>query len=265
MSGVQATALLDGTGRNPAILTISDSDPYNFGIVVNSNTVTHTFTITNTGDVDATAVTEVALIAPYSFAGGGYPGTGGDCVSGGVIAASGSPGDSCTIEVAFNPTVAGFQTDDLELSYHNGVIPSVPVDSELHGTGLTPALLAISESDPYDYGSLAQGGTKLHTFYITNNGGETATVMGESGLGGDYSLPGGYPGTGGDCGPSLATGLTCSIVAQFNPSGVGLITDTINIDYNDGTVTPAMTPRDVEGTGITPAVSYTHLTLPTKA
>ena len=141
-------------------------------------------------------------------------------------------GDSCTIEVAFTPTVAGFQSDDLELSYDNGVIAGVTVDSELHGTGLTPSDLVISEADPYDFGSLAQGGIRLHTFFITNNGGETATAMTESGLAGGYSLPGGYPGAGGDCAGSLANGLTCSIVVEFNPSTTGVIPGQIDIDYN---------------------------------
>src|SRR5690606_32426216 len=65
-------------------------------------------------------------------------------------------------------------------------------------------------------------------------------------------LGGGYPGTGGDCGGTLASGATCNIVVEFAPTGLGPFNDTINIAYNDGAAAQNAT-RDIQGTSEAPA------------
>ena len=187
---------MSGTGETPALIEISDTDPFNFGVVVNTNTLVKTFTLTNNGNIDATNLNGLALAAPYAYEGGGaFPGSGGDCPVAGTLIPTGT----CEVSVQFNPTASGFQSDDLEITYDDGVIVGKLSASELHGTGLAPALLDISETDPYDFGSLADGGSRLHTFFVTNNGGESATGITENGLAGDYSIFGAFPGAGGTC------------------------------------------------------------------
>jgi hypothetical protein len=46
-----------------------------------------------------------------------------------------------------------------------------------------------------------------------------------------------YPGTGGDCGPSLAKGATCTIVVTFTPGGVSPLFGQVRVSYNDGGAT----------------------------
>ena len=59
-----------GEGANPAALTISEVDTFNFGDVTVSATTNHLFTISNTGGVIATSIAESTLGAPFTFRGG---------------------------------------------------------------------------------------------------------------------------------------------------------------------------------------------------
>src|SRR5690606_611568 len=68
---------VEGTGAAPANLTISESDPYDFGTFATGASQTHTFTVNNTGGVTATSMGEVGLSAPFGYLGGTYPGAGG--------------------------------------------------------------------------------------------------------------------------------------------------------------------------------------------
>jgi len=95
-----------------AVLTITDTPPYNFGTVVhNSGTASHSFTVSNASGVTASLMTEVALTAPYAFTGGNYPGTAGTC---GTVLATGK---TCTIAVTFTPTAVGTFPGTLTLDY----------------------------------------------------------------------------------------------------------------------------------------------------
>ena len=72
---------LQGTGENPAMLFISDPAVYDFGSVPTLSTGNKIFTVTNAGNITATAMAEVGLTAPFEFDGGFYPGAGGTCTS----------------------------------------------------------------------------------------------------------------------------------------------------------------------------------------
>jgi len=74
------------------------------------------------------------------------------------------------------------------------------------------------------------------TFTVSNAGGLNATALGETGLTGNFSMPGGYPGTGGDCGDPIlpAPGGDCTIVVRFNPSTAGDYASFIKLDYHNG-------------------------------
>ena len=226
------------------MLTISESDPYDYGSVAVGSTVLHTFTITNTGSGAATSISEIGLAAPFSFSGGVYPGTGGTCTA--VLSGGGT---NCDIVVEFSPTSVGLNTDSIEIAYNDGVSTQTTVRS-IEGTGATPASLVISESDPYDYGSIATSNSADHTFTVTNVGGMIATSLAGSGLVAPYDFKGGsYPGSGGTCGAVLASGSNCTVVVDFSPVVTGLQSDTIDINFNDG-VSAQVVSRDVAGTGI---------------
>ncbi|MEC7275530.1 MAG: choice-of-anchor D domain-containing protein [Bdellovibrionota bacterium] len=132
------TSSLTGRGLLPANLTISEADPYNFGTFATSDSDrTHTFTVTNTGEVTATSISESGLATAFSFAGGSFPGTGGTCSS------SLTAGSSCTLNVSFDTASAAAYSSSITLDYHNGVTTTSSIRS-LIGTILTPAQLTIN-------------------------------------------------------------------------------------------------------------------------
>jgi len=234
---------IQGTGAAPAVLTISESDPYDFGTHGVGNSSNHIFTVTNSGGMTATSLSGAGLASPFAFNGGAFPGVGGTCAS--TLAA----GSNCTIDVSYSPTVTGLSSDTIEVHYNDGSVLQIS-SRDVQGTGANPALLVISEADPYDFGSISTGSNGTHTFTVTNTGGATATSIAGSGLAAPYMFMGGaFPGTGGTCGAVIAAAASCDIVIDFSPISTGVFNDTIQVDYNDGTAAQQAT-RNITGTGI---------------
>lgn len=232
-----------GTSASVANLTISESDPYDYGSIPTSSSASHTFTVTNTGSGTATSISEIGLSFPFTFTGGSYPGVGGTC---GVTLSAAA---TCTLQISFAPSSSGAFSDTIQLLYNNGS-SAVQTTRDIQGTGsaASVALLIISESDPFDFGSIQNGQTFTHLFTVTNTGGGTAISIFESGLAAPFGFVGGaYPGTGGTCSSVVASGSSCVINVEFAPSAIGVFSDSISLDYNDGSTVQAAT-RDVQGT-----------------
>ena len=56
---------------------------------------------------------------------------------------------------------------------------------------------------------------------------------------------------GGTCGNNIPVG-TCTIVVTYNPTSTGAMSDTININFNDGAINQVAT-QALSGTGLAPA------------
>ena len=209
----------------------TDTDPYDFGNVTVGATATRTFTLQNTGAVAATAVGGSGLVAPFSFLGGSYPGTGGTC--GATINASAN----CTVVVEFAPTSAIASNDTMDIDYNNGVGAQTS-SRQVTGTGIAPALLTIDSGPTYNYGLIANGGVADRTFTVTNSGASAATAISEIGLAAPFAfLGGGYPGTGGTCGLTIAAVLIYYACGALLATGGVAHSDTIRLQYNNGAVT----------------------------
>lgn len=249
VGGQTSTRDLQGTGIAPALLGISDGPTYNYGSVTNTLTSDYTFTVTNSGAVSATSISGSGLAAPFTFKGGAYPGTAGTCTA--TLAASAT----CTIVVTYAPTVAGLQSDTINLNYDDGASVGVLSSVNIQGTGLNVAALSISDGPTYNYGSATVGTSVDYTFTVTNTGEVTATALGGSGLAAPFTFKGGaYPGTAGTCVATLAASATCTIVVTYSPTAAVLSTDTVQVDYTNGAATPAAATRAIQGTGSTPAL-----------
>ncbi len=108
---------LAGTGATPASVSISGASPVDFGpvdVAVIPQTIT--LTLTNSGGVPATGLGGTGLGAPYTFDGGSFPGTGGDCPLAGSIV----PAGTCTIVIRYYPTTFGTHPDTLDKNYNDG-------------------------------------------------------------------------------------------------------------------------------------------------
>ncbi|MCA9324548.1 choice-of-anchor D domain-containing protein, partial [Candidatus Saccharibacteria bacterium] len=242
----QTSRDVQGNGVVAAFLLISDATTYNYGNQARGSDTDHTFTVDNTGGAEATAMVGTALTAPFSYKGGSYPGTGGDCS--GTLAI----GAQCSIVVTFSPTANGLATDTIDINYHNGAGAAL-AQRNIEGTGVDPALVVIDQGPTYDFGVVTVNDTIDHTFNVENQGGFQATLMAGSGLAAPYSFKGGaYPGTGGTCGTDLAVSGSCTIIITLYPTATGTYNDTILIDYDDGAVTQQAT-RDLTAIANTPA------------
>lgn len=233
------------TRMAPAELTITEADPYDYGTVAVGGTRDWTFTITNTGGVAATGISETGLSGPFVFPGGTFPGTGGTCNPSGINSLS-----DCTIVVRYAPSGTGADTDSIVLEYNNGVSASQTVSRDIQGVGAAPASLGISDGPAYNFGSIIVGNTPEKIITVSNSGSVAASAMTGSGLDAPFSFKGGnYPGIGGDCGGTLAVAGSCTLVVVYNPGNVSSHTDEINISYHNGAA-PDSTTRVLNGTGV---------------
>ena len=101
-------------------LDVSSHDYTNIKVDV---TKMQSFTLTNSGGVQATTLAFSGLAAPYSK-------TGGTC--GTTLAA----GATCTVELTFSPTaISANQTDELKVDYNNGSAAATQLNLNLSGNG----------------------------------------------------------------------------------------------------------------------------------
>lgn len=109
------TTLLTGESLAQAIISVSESNPYNFGITNINGFIDKAFTLTNTGSVTGTDLSGSFDIGVFTFKDGSFPGTGGTCTT------SLSAGSFCTIVLRFKPVAAVSYTGSFTLNYHDGL------------------------------------------------------------------------------------------------------------------------------------------------
>ncbi len=213
-----------------AVLTANVSS-YSFGFVGINTTATETFTITNSGVGSATsvAVGTPTLNAPFSFAGGSFPGTGGSC--GTTISGQ----SSCTIVISANPTVdyENF-SDTVRVSYNDGTNTKY-VAIAVSASTIPLAVLTITNSSPVNFGTVVHNSaTQAESINVSNASGVTASFLSGASLAAPYTYTGGsYPGVGGTCGTVLDTGSTCTVNITFTPTTTGTLTGTFTLDYDN--------------------------------
>ena len=207
---LNATRGITGDSRPPGRLDISETDPYDFGVVASGGVAEHTFTVTNNGGSPVTSATGLVNPAPFSIKGGSYPGVGGNCPATVAVAAT------CNVVVEFSPTALGSFSGSLQLNYFDGVTTQASIRL-VEGNGTPPAQLSITATDPYDFGDRALTSNTYATFTVDNNGGVAATSLAGPALA-DANFEyrgGGYPGLGGNCTNNLPASGTCNIVVKF--------------------------------------------------
>jgi hypothetical protein len=116
-----------------AVLTVSGGPVFDFGPVTVSTAVDREFSITNIGSMKASELTaSFYLSSNFSFAGGSFPGEGGDCGSELL------PRETCAIVVRFTPSSTGTLEAFLPVSYFDGNGPRTNADLLIRGKGMAP-------------------------------------------------------------------------------------------------------------------------------
>lgn len=232
-AGNSANLGLNGTAATKAILSLSGANPINFGNVANNSSSEIVASLSNSGGSSAN-ITNIAV------SGTGYSITRNGACSGAF--AINFPVGSCTIDITYNPTsVSDNQTGAVTVTYDDGLNTGLTLTKNLTGNSKTPASLSVTApaASPFDYTStqLLVGLNRSQTFTVTNSGDFPATFNSGTTTIGDaeYNFNGGsFPG-GGDCGSSLAAGVSCTFNVTYSPSDTIIDNTNITIGYHDGT------------------------------
>jgi len=141
---------------------------------------------------------------------------------------------SCTVNVTFNPSIAGAITGALTFSDSATTSPQL---IKLTGTGIVP--LSFSPSS-LAFSSVAVGQTSAKTITVTNK--QTAAISLSPSTSTGYSV------TGGTCGSSLNAGASCTITVTFTPEFTGAANGALAVATN-GAFSPQVVALTGSGTG----------------
>jgi len=188
VTGATQSIALSGTGV-PVVAQISPTI-LQFGSIPYPGSATQTLTITN--------IATGTLVVDPSSNGRGAIITGNTCGAG--IGA----GKSCTLQVEFDPTHLGLNTNTLTIATNAGTSPEVPVRGTATGVGSLNTVL--------DFGTVrGRGNTSTLPLTVTNYGvSGTVTVATETGATS-------FKATSNGCTAGITAGNSCMIEVQFAP------------------------------------------------
>jgi hypothetical protein len=194
----------------------------NFGNVVTNLVSTASVTLTNIGTVSGSLISASGSIsAPFAWAGGSFPGSGGTCTS--VLAAN----NSCTLNFEIQPTVSGILNSTALISYYSG-LSNQSISINLSANAQEGAVITAPN---LNFGSVAISSQKDLNLNINVSGTTTTSVSSISGLPANVNYVGGtFPGVGGTCTTPLNNG-TCSINLRYVPTVTAILSATASINY----------------------------------
>ncbi|HJZ65230.1 MAG TPA: choice-of-anchor D domain-containing protein [Candidatus Acidoferrum sp.] len=228
-AGSPATIALSGTGAQPG-LTVSPAS-FNFGSVIDGQSKSQNFTITNSGTASLT-------ISQLSISAAGYT------VNGLSVPSTVAAGGSTTFNAVFMPTTAASLAGTVNIVSN---APNSPTTVALSGTGVAATQTISFSSSSLAFGSVNTGTSSTLNETITNTGNSTVTISLITVGGSGYSLNGaGAPVT-----LNAGQALTFSVI--FDPATAGALNGTVTV-----TSSAAGSPATItlSGTGVQ-AVSHT--------
>ena len=227
-SGGLLQVALNGTGA--AITTpqlTASATSVSFGNVTLNSGVTQSLTLTSSG-------TALVTISATTVSGAGYT------VSGAPLPVTLNPGQTTTLQLTFDPTIAGASTGNLTISSD---ATSGAIQVALSGTGIVPASPQLTVSPA----SLAFGSVTLNTtsslpVTLSSTGTAPVTVSAATLSGAGFVASGAaFPVT-------INPGLAVTIQVQFDPTVAGAASGQLTVTSNsasNGTVVVQIT-----GTGM---------------
>ncbi len=154
-----------------------------------------------------------------------------------------APGASCTINVAFTPTVRGPETGTLSIS---GSFSGTAQTVSLNGAGQA-LLSSLAPSSLTFAGQLIGTTSSAQAVTYKNTGDLPVTITGITATG-DFAQTN-------NCGTSLAVGASCSISVTFTPTIRGGESGTLSVGGNSSASMP------LSGTGLLAAATFSPTTL----
>lgn len=114
------------------------------------------------------------------------------------------------------------------------------------------ATLSFDDAPTYGFGGVTVGNTVTVSTTLRNLGVETASSLAPQSISAPFTYEGGtYPGTGGTCGSSLASGSFCTLRLVYTPPGAAAHTGSVTLAYSDSNGAGGKT-LGLSGTGVAP-------------
>ena len=223
--GIWEIPLLTAASANVPTMTLSPTS-LTFGTqAVSTASAAQTITVTNSGTASLT-ITQITASTNFSES--------DNCTSAAI-----SVNSSCAVHVEFLPTATGALSGLLTIY---GNVSGGQATAALNGTG-TPAAAIVLSPLSLTFAETGVGSTSApQTITISNNSGVTATLQTPTLSSNDYIF------STNTCVATLATGSSCTVSIEFQPTAAGGRSGTFNITDSAGTQTAAL-----NGTGLLPA------------
>ncbi len=220
---------LSGTGAQ-AGLSVSPTS-FNFGSVVDGQTKSQSFTVTNTGTASLT-------IAQLSVTGSGYS------ASGLATPATVPAGGNATFSVLFAPTTAGALNGTVSIASN---APNSPNVLALSGTGVAATVTLSSNPTSLSFTSVNAGSSSSKNVTISNTGNTSLTISQVAVNAKDFKA------SGITTPLTLAPGQNVGMSVSFTPTASENITGNVTVATSQGA--SAVIP--VSGVGVQPALTVT--------
>jgi len=220
---------LSGLAAQPG-LAVSPAS-FGFGSVVDGQTKSQKFTVTNTG-------TAALTIAQLSVTGAAYS------VSGLSTPATLAPGASATFSVLFAPTTAGSLSGSISITSNAS---SSPNTASFSGIGIAGTVSLSSTPTSLSFPNVNAGSSSSTKVTITNTGNTSLTISGITVSAKDFSV------SGISAPSSLASGQNAVMNVTFNPKASEQVTGNVTVTTSEG-MSDVIT---VSGIGVQPGLTIT--------
>jgi hypothetical protein len=218
-------------------LTVS-STSLNFGTVSLNSISSQTIKLTSTGTGSIT-------IAGLTVAGAGFT------LSAPAVPITLAPGQAVSIQVAFDPRVAGVATGSISISTNSRTNATTVVSLSGTGAGTTSNPVLTISASSLIFGSVSVGTPIIQSLTLTSSGTTAVTVKTVSLSGAGYTISGAtFPVT-------LNPGIAIRLQVQFDPTAVGTFAGSLTISSNSSTGSSKVVSLSGTGTAVQHEVTLT--------
>jgi hypothetical protein len=218
-------------------LTVS-STSLNFGSVSLNSISTQTVTLTSTG-------TGSIAIDGLTVAGAGFT------LAAPSVPITLAPGQAVSLQVGFDPTVAGTAAGSISISTNSRSSGTTTVSLSGTGAGTTGTPVLTMSATSLSFGSESVGTPTVQSLTLTSTGTGAVTVSAASLAGAGFAVSGAtFPVT-------LNPGVAIKLQIQFDPTAVGAFAGSLTISSNSSTGGSAVIGLSGTGTAVQHQVTLT--------
>ena len=226
-----ATITLTGTGTQAQSGLGITPTTFSYGSIVDGQTKSQTFTLTNTGNASLT-------ISQLTVSGAGYS------VSGLTTPKTIAAGGSTTFSAVFAPTTAGSLNGTITISSN---APNSPATIALSGTGVASTVTLSASPTSLSFGNVNAGSSSTKSVTLTNTGNASVTISQITVGAKDVSQ------TGVTTPVTLTPGQTQTMNVKFSPTAAETVTGNVTVTNSQG----GSTVISVSGTGLQAGITLT--------